>query len=274
MINALIWQAIVLGILQGLTEFLPISSSAHLILTRWLLGWEPMDLTFDVMLHAGTLLALLVVFRQEWRQMGCQLLERFRRAPHGLKNRSGQLVDALILATLPVLLIGWLFQDRIDAHWRSPTVTMVTLSCFGVLLWWADRTGTQVRNLESIRWRDALLVGMAQTLALIPGVSRSGVTITMALFLGLSRADSARFSFLLSAPVLALAAGTRLFYFWNSCPTGDPLGVALLLGVTFSFVSGSLCVKYFLRFLTTHTYVPFVLYRLLLAAFLFAWLLF
>ena len=270
--TASVWQAIFLGILQGFTEFLPISSSAHLILIRGLLQWQPMDLTFDVMLHAGTLLVLLVVFRQQWRQLWGEFLERFRRARPGRRPPSTQLVEALILGTLPALLIGGWFQGRIEEHLRTFTVTLVTLPLFGLLLWWADRVGSQQRDLKSVRRLDGLVVGMAQAVALVPGVSRSGVTITAALFLGLSRADSARFSFLLSAPLLVLAGAGRLFYLWQLHLTLPHLGVPLLFGVTFSFVTGCLCVKYFLRFLTTHTYFPFVIYRLLLAAFILAWL--
>ncbi len=268
-----VWQAILLGILQGFTEFLPISSSAHLILIRELLEWQPMDLTFDVMLHVGTLLALLFVFRQQWRQLWGEFLERFRRAHSGRKRASTQLVDGLILGTLPALLVGGWLQGRIEDHLRTPTITLVTLPLFGLLLWWADRAGSQQRDLKSVRRVDGLVVGIAQALALVPGVSRSGVTITAALFLGLSRTDSARFSFLLSAPLLALAAAGRLFHLWQVYPALPHLGVPLLFGVTFSFITGCLCVKYFLRFLITHTYSPFVLYRLLLAAFIFAWLL-
>jgi undecaprenyl-diphosphatase len=193
-------QAFFLGILQGITEFLPISSSAHLILLPWLVGWEAMGLTFDVVVHGGTLLALVIYFRQQWKEIGKQCLRVLMRrsAPSG----SG-LLGALVVGTLPAIAVGGLFEGVIETHLRAPGVTVLTLSLFGLLLGWADHQGSQLRSLESIRLRDGLLVGLAQAFALIPGVSRSGVTITATLMLGLNRADAARFSFLLGTPVIA-----------------------------------------------------------------------
>ncbi|MDA2923527.1 undecaprenyl-diphosphate phosphatase [Acidobacteria bacterium AH-259-L09] len=259
-------QAIFLGILQGATEFLPISSSAHLIVLPRFLGWESMGLSFDVMLHGGTLLALLIYFRQEWMVITQQMLSRFSRTSSADQAR---LLGALVVGTIPALLMGALFENVIEHRLRTPLVTVLTLSGFGLFLWWADRTGSQARKLESIRRRDGLIIGTAQALALIPGVSRSGVTITMALILGLSRADSARFSFLLGTPIIALATLARLYRLWHSQLCDFSSVVPLLIGVIFSFISGFLCIKYFLRFLQTRTYLPFVVYRLLLAAFIF-----
>jgi undecaprenyl-diphosphatase len=149
-------------------------------------------------------------------------------------------------------------------------VTVITLPLFGLLLGWADHQGSQSRGLESIRLRDGLMVGLAQALALIPGVSRSGVTITVILMLGLNRADAARFSFLLGTPIIALATISRLYPLLGSSNNETGSFLTLLVGVIFSFVSGFLCIKYLLRFLQTRTYLPFVVYRLLLAAFIFA----
>jgi len=260
-------QALFLGILQGITEFLPISSSAHLILLPRLLGWEALGLTFDVLLHGGTLLALVIYFRQQWKELGKQFL-RFMMNP-SVAPQSG-LLGALVVGTLPAILVGGLFEGFIEDHLRTPGVTVITLPLFGLLLGWADHQGSQSRGLESIRLRDGLMVGLAQALALIPGVSRSGVTITVILMLGLNRADAARFSFLLGTPMIALATISRLYPLLGSSSNETGSFLTLLVGVIFSFVSGFLCIKYLLRFLQTRTYLPFVVYRLLLAAFIFA----
>ena len=260
-------QALFLGVLQGITEFLPISSSAHLILLPWLMGWEAMGLTFDVVVHGGTLLALVIYFRKDWKELGEQFL-RFLKRP-SVPPQSG-LLGALVVGTLPAILVGALFQGVIEAHLRTPGVTVLTLSLFGLFLGWADHRGSQSRGLESIRLRDGLIVGLAQALALIPGISRSGVTITAILILGLNRADAARFSFLLGTPVIALATISRLYPLLGSSSNETGSFLTLLVGVIFSFVSGFLCIKYLLRFLQTHTYLPFVVYRLLLAASIFA----
>ncbi len=260
-------QAFFLGILQGITEFLPISSSAHLIVLPRLLGWEALGLTFDVLVHGGTLLALVIYFRQQWKEIGKQFL-RFVMNP-SVAPQSG-LLGALVVGTLPAILVGGLFEGFIEDHLRTPGVTVITLPLFGLLLGWADHQGSQSRGLESIRLRDGLLVGLAQALALIPGVSRSGVTITVILMLGLNRADAARFSFLLGTPVIALATISRLYPLLGSSSNETGSFLTLLVGVIFSFVSGFLCIKYLLQFLQARTYLPFVVYRLLLAAFIFA----
>ncbi len=263
-------QALFLGILQGITEFLPISSSAHLILLPWLAGWEALGLTFYVVVHGGTLLVLIIYFRQQWKDVGKQFL-RFLMSP-AVAPPSG-LLGALVVGTLPAILVGGLFGGVIEDHLRTPGVTVLTLPLFGLFLGWADHQGSQSRGLESIRLRDGLIVGLAQALALIPGVSRSGVTITAILMLGLNRADAARFSFLLGTPVIALATISRLYPLLGSSSNVTGSFLTLLVGVIFSFVSGFLCIKYLLRFLQTRTYLPFVVYRLLLAAFIFVVLL-
>jgi undecaprenyl-diphosphatase len=259
-------QALLLGILQGITEFLPISSSAHLILLPWLAGWEAMGLTFDVVVHGGTLFALVIYFRRQWKEIGKQFLRVLMR--QSAPSESG-LLGALVVGTLPAIAVGGLFEGVIENQLRTPGVTVFTLSLFGLFLGWADQQGSQSRGLQSIRLRDGLIVGLAQALALIPGVSRSGVTITATLMLGLNRADAARFSFLLGTPVIALATISRLYLLWSSPSHGAGSFLPLLVGVIFSFISGFLCIKYLLRFLQTRTYLPFVVYRLLLAASIF-----
>ena len=259
-------QALFLGILQGITEFLPVSSSAHLILLPWLVGWKEMGLTFDVVVHGGTLLALVIYFRKQWKVIGIELLSVYmRRSP----SSQSRLLGAIVVGALPAILFGGLFETVIEDHLRTPGVTVITLSLFGLLLWWADGQGSQSRGLESIGLRDGLIVGLAQALALIPGVSRAGVTITATLMLGLNRSDSARFSFLLGTPVIALATISRLYLLWWSPIDDSSSFLPLLVGVIFSFISGFICIQYLLRFLQTRTYLFFVVYRLLLAAFIF-----
>ena len=262
------WQAALLGILQGATEFLPISSSAHLLLMPWLLGWQPLGLTFDVLIHGGTLAAVIIYFIKDWKDLSRQTLK-------GIINQSTQqsrLLSALVIGTLPAVLVGWLLEGVIVTYLRSPAVVVLTLSGFALVLWWADQRGSQHRELKGIGVRDGLLVGMAQALALVPGVSRSGVTISAALLLGISRADAARFSFLLGTPIL-LAATLRSVYQLGQAGMGAEHPVLpVVIGVIFSFSSGYLCIRYFLKFLQTRTYRPFVVYRLGLAAFILLWL--
>ncbi|MBI4445228.1 MAG: undecaprenyl-diphosphatase UppP [Acidobacteria bacterium] len=264
------WQAVILGIVQGLTEFLPVSSSAHLLLLPWLMGWSSMGLSFDVMLHLGTLLALLTYFRREWLNLFREFLNRIFRASES-RPESRRLVDALILGTLPAVGVIVAFSDLIQNYFRNPMVTVVTLAVFGMLLWAADRWSDHSRHLGSLLPSEGLIIGCAQALALIPGVSRSGITVTAALLLGLSRSESARFSFMLSTPVVAFASAASAYDLYRS--TAEPVTrEALAAGIMLSFLSGLLCIKYFLRFLATRTYFPFVVYRLLLAAFIFVWL--
>ena len=266
-----IWQAIILGILQGLTEFLPISSSAHLILLPWLAGWDSLGILFDVFLHAGTMVAVYLYFRAEIRDLVRELIEIFR--PGGKrKNTRHNLVPILIIGTIPAGIAALIFRDMIEAYARTPMVTVVSLSVFGLVLWWADRAGRKNKTFSQIGWKEGLLVGIAQAVALIPGVSRSGITITMALFLGFSRKDSARFSFLLSFPILVLATckgALELLIKPESSPAG---AMSLTVGIIVAFLSGFLCIKFFLRYLEKKSFTPFVLYRLVLAGFILVFL--
>lgn len=257
-----IWQAIILGILQGLTEFLPISSSAHLLLLPWFAEWTPLGILFDVVLHGGTLGAVLLYFRKDWEAFGWNLINRFSQAGTAAGKR---LVDAILIGTMPAILIALLFRGYIEEYARKPIVTVVSLSVFGLLLLWADRRGRRERDCSSVSIRDGLLVGLGQAIALVPGVSRSGITITMALFLGFSRPEAARFSFLLAGPIIGLGAVNGFLELMLGA-TDEPLPLLLIVaGVVTSFAVGFLCIKYFLRFLESRTYLPFVVYRILLA---------
>ncbi len=268
MISEQTLQAILLGILQGLTEFLPVSSSGHLILVPWMLGWQPLGLIFDIMVHIGTLLAVLVYFRREWKQI---LVAAFKRLCGRSRSRNSFLMDAILLGTIPAVVAGGLLKQVIEEYLRTPTVTASCLGIFGFLLWWADRRGAKNRSLRSLTRKDGILIGLAQALALMPGVSRAGITLSAGLALGLNRSDAARFAFLLSAPIMALA-GAAAVYELLSARTAAAAGLAdsaLLLGVSSSFVSGILCIRFFLRFLERRTLLPFVAYRFLLAAVIF-----
>lgn len=257
-------QAIVLGIIQGLTEFLPISSSGHLLLVPWVLGWEPMGLTFDVIVHGGTLLAMVIYFRQDWLKMMRQMFTRMTRP--GVSDSMHSLAMPLLIGTIPAAAAGIFFENFIEHQLRSPVIIAFTLGSFGLLLWSADRWGSQKRSLESLSLRDGLVIGVAQAVALVPGVSRSGVTITAALFLGMSRAESAHFSFLLGTPIIAGATAFRLYGLLQGQDMEMISTVTLLAGVLSSSISGFLCIKYFFSFLRVRTYLVFVVYRLLLAA--------
>ena len=255
-------QAMILGIVQGLTEFLPVSSSAHLLLVPWMLGWEPMGLTFDVILHGGTLIALVIYFRHEWLQIISQMFVSTKEA------RNCSLAIPLVIGTFPAAIFGLFFNDLIEHQLRSPKIIVFTLIFFGLMLWVADKRGSQKRGLHGLKGIDGLIIGLAQAIALVPGVSRSGITITAALFLGISRADSARFSFLLGMPIIA---GATILKFYDLLQTQDMVIASiapLAAGVLFSSISGFLCIKYFLSFLRSRTYMVFVGYRLVLAIFI------
>jgi len=253
-------NAIVLALVQGLTEFLPISSSAHLILLPVLAGWEDQGLAFDVAVHVGTLSAVVWYFRHELLPMIGDWFGSLR----GTHTPNSRLAWAVLLGTIPVGIAGLLFNDLIELHLRSPLVIAITTIGFGLLLWWADATGSRQRDEHAIGWRNVLVMGVAQALALIPGTSRSGITITAALMMGLDRVAAARFSFLLSIPVIVLAGGLETLKL-----LGEGERIAWLpigLGVLVSAVSAYLCIRVFIALLQRIGMMPFVAHRLLLGA--------
>ena len=264
------WEAVFLGIVQGATEFLPISSSAHLVLFALWMRENPAGLTFDLMLHVGTLGAVLIYFRKEWKNLAIQLVRLLFASKK--ETSDFRLAAALFWGTLPALLAGALFEGVIEHTLRRPGVIAVTLAGFGLLLVWADRRGRCVRNLSGLGRRDALLIGAAQALALVPGVSRSGITITAGLLLGFSRGEAARFAFLLTVPVITAAALWRArLLFVAGLPSWNDPGT-LTAGMIASLISGFLCIGMLLRFLKAGSYLPFAVYRLLLASFICVWL--
>lgn len=257
-------QIVVLAIVQGITEFLPVSSSAHLILVPVLTGWQDQGLAFDVAVHLGTLSAVIFYFR---REISAMLSAWFKSLATFKQTPDSRLAWAIGLGTIPVGLAGLLFKDVIEENLRSPLVIATTTIIFGLLLWLGDRIGDRLRSEYDMRWIDVLLIGLSQALALIPGTSRSGVTMTMALMLGFTREAAARFSFLLSIPVILLAGGLLTKDLVQSNMPVD--WTALILGAVLSGLSAWICIHYFLKFLSQLGMLPFVIYRMALGAFLF-----
>ena len=258
-----ILHAIILGLLQGLTEFLPISSSAHLILLPELAGWDDQGLLYDVGAHFGSLLALLLYFRKDLARMGAGWVASFSTG----RNRDAELVWFLLIATVPICLAGLLFHQVLD-YLRDPLVIAGATVLFGLLLWWADRRGKQARDLRGLGLRDAVVIGLFQALALIPGTSRAGITITAGLWLGLSREAASRFSFLLAIPTILLAAGYELLNASVSAAQVD--WPALFTVSAVSFISAYLTIHWFLKLVERTGLLPYVIYRLALGGLLFA----
>ncbi len=259
-------HAVVLGLVQGFSEFLPISSSGHLLVVPWLLGWNDLDdasvkKAFDVALHVGTLVAVLAYFRREVVDLVRGGLASLR-SPRGAPTPSGRLAWLLVLSAVPAAAVGALFDDVIEEHLGTPGIIAVSLVLFGGVLAFADRhTGQRV--LAGLGWRDALLIGTAQVLALNPGTSRSGITIAAALLLGVRRDDAARFAFLMSLPVIV---GAVVFKVGGLVADGLPgdLVAPMVVGIATAALSGWVAVWGTLRLVRTRTFAPFVIYRIAL----------
>jgi undecaprenyl-diphosphatase len=251
-------QAIALGIIQGLSEFLPISSSAHLALAPWLFGWEDPGLAFDVALHFGTLLAVLWYFRSEWAALV--------RAAFGILT-SGRVetpekrrVIYLIIATIPGAIGGYLLQEQAASTFRSPQLIGVTLIVMGIILWLVDKLVDQRRVLGEMRWIDSLLIGLSQVVALIPGVSRSGATMTTSRGLRFDRESAAEFSFLMSMPIIVAAIVVE----GPKALAEGGLTNEIMSGVVASAVSGWLAISILMRYVSRHSYGIFAFYRVAL----------
>ncbi len=270
-----LFQAILLGIVQGATEFIPISSSAHLIIIPWLLQWDDPGLAFDVALHLGTLVALLTFFARDWVNLlraGIASIAE-RKIGNDVERR---LAWYLVIGTLPGAIAGALFESKIEELFHAPNaphasgamITMgIVIALLGAALFIAERIARHTRALRDLSLKDALLIGCAQALALFPGVSRSGATITAGLALGLEREAAARFSFLLSAPIIA-GAGAKSAYDLARAGIAPSEMLFFGAGMLSAAVSGYLCIKFLLRFLQRHSTDVFVYYRWLLAAFI------
>jgi undecaprenyl-diphosphatase len=256
-------QLISLAIIQGLTEFLPISSSAHLILVPKLLGWQDQGLLFDVSVHVGTLLAVLAYFRGDlWT-----IARAWWHSITGVgKSEESQLAWAVIWATVPAALVGVLTEDWIESHLRSALVIAASTGLFALALAWADSGVRGSRSELGLRWRDILIIGSAQALALIPGTSRSGITITAGLMMGMSRSAASRFSFLLSIPLIAAAGSLKAFKLATE-PAQIEMSL-LLIAILISAATAFACITTFLHFIERVGMWPFVFYRLALAGLL------
>lgn len=244
-------QALVLGLVQGITEFLPVSSSGHLILVPVLFGWAEQPLAFDAVVHLGTLAAVLVALRDD--------------LPKLFANR-GRLGGTIVMASVPALAIGFLFKDQIETTLRSPLVVAASLAVWGALLWAADRSvkPSAEGKVERVGFQRAMFIGLAQAVALIPGTSRSGVTITAGLFTGLSREAAARFSFLLGIPAISAAGVAAVLDLVQGSERIDLL--PLVVGFVMSFVCGLLAIRFLLGIIKSTSFVPFAVYRIVLAA--------
>lgn len=253
-------EAIVLGAVQGLTEFLPISSTAHLILVPWFMRWPDPGLSFDVALHLGTLIALLIYFRWDWIALAMSAVNLVRGRTSDPKAR---MAFFIITATIPGALAGALFEHTVEEKLRDPRVISFTLIALALVLVIAEVTGRRKKTIDEISWIDAMFVGLAQSLAIVPGVSRSGVTITAGLFRGMKRDASARFSFLLSTPIIAGAVAKKCLDIAQLGLTASQLS-PFILGIISAGIVGYLSIAFLLRYLQTHNTFLFVYYRIAL----------
>ena len=252
-------QALWLAVIQGLTEFLPISSSAHLILPSAILGWEDQGLAFDVAVHVGSLLAVLIYFKKDLTVL---LSAWFKATFQGAKSDSeSRMLWFIIMATLPAAVVGLVAGGYIELHLRSIAVIATTTIVFGLLLGWADWRYRGSLSIKDMSWKSALLIGFAQVLALIPGTSRSGITITAALALGFDRHSAARFSFLMAIPIISLSGGYKALQLLSQASVAWS---AIALGAVVSGITAYLCIHTFLRLIDRIGMMPFVIYRLLL----------
>ncbi len=253
-----VFRATVLALIQGLTEFLPVSSSAHLILPSELFGWEDQGLSFDMALHLGSLIAVLVYFRKDLLTIAGGIIRQIGQKQHSEGSRLGW---HLVLATIPAMVAGLLFEHAVETRLRSVHVIIITTIVYGILLGVADRMALQTRSLQQMTWRTSLVIGLAQMLAIIPGTSRSGITMTAALFSNLTRAEAARFSFLLSIPTIGGAALLKMIELMRSHGVNWH---ELIYAMTVAAITAYLCIHYFLKLIANISFIPFVVYRVVL----------
>ena len=261
-------QILILAVVQGLTEFLPISSSAHLILAPLVTGYADQGLAFDVAVHVGTLMAVIGYFRHEVIAIGGDFFRSW--IDPAARSRESRLGWMIVIATLPVGVFGLAMKSLVETDLRAPLVIAVTTIGFGILLLAADKLGKRTRDEYAIGWRDALIVGLFQAMAIIPGTSRSGATMTAGLFLGLTRKAASRFSFLISIPTIVMSGGLlTLDLIRSDVPVAWG---SIALGVVLAFAAAYLCIHFFLQFIERIGMLPFVVYRLLLGIASLVWL--
>ncbi len=255
-----IFQSIVLGLVQGITEALPISSSGHLILTRFFLGWADAGLSFDIALHFGTLLAIFLYFYKEWKIIFLDFLNFCLRKKSKTTDLPENLWLLLVVATIPGALAGFFLNDLAENAFRQPLLVAGSLCFFGFLLYLVDKKYSTRKRLRKINFKNALLIGLAQALAIIPGTSRSGITITAGRALGFNRSDAARFSFLMSAPIIL---GASLYELPKFLAGG--FDFSQLIGIVVAALSGLMSIHWLLKFVQKTSYAVFFWYRLALA---------
>jgi len=255
-------QVIVQAIVQGLTEFLPVSSTAHLYLTTWLLGWPDGGLNFDIALHIGTLLAVVLYFFGDWVQIVAQGFG-IRHGKDEELRHNHMLLWLLVIGTIPVGIVGLLLHKQAEGPWRNPFVIGATLILVGLVMAWAEAFGKRIRDLSALSGPDAIAIGAAQALAVVPGVSRSGITISAGLFRNLTRETAARFSFLLSVPAIGAAAAKDLYEMYKQSGLHAFAETSFLVGIAVSAVTGCVVIAWFLRYLRRSSLRPFVYYRII-----------
>ena len=270
-----LYQAIILALVQAVTEFLPVSSTAHLTLFPWFFGWQDPGLAFDVALHAGTLVAVLLYFFKDWLTLIlCGVGIKYpANASSETVAQHRRLFWYMAIGTIPGGILGALFEHKIEEHFRTPLVISLSMILVGLVMWYADMQSRRTRPLEQSNIGDALTIGSAQALALCPGVSRSGITITAGLFRGFTREAATRFSFLLSTPLIAGAVLSHLPKLLKLHKAGGmdlPLPT-LLISILVSGVGGYIVIAFFLRYLQTHTLKLFVVYRVLFGIIILVW---
>lgn len=257
-------QPIILGLVQGLGEFLPISSSGHLIITSWLLKWQDQGLAFDVALHWGTLVAVLIYFRKDILQLASSFLASLIPSKRNFASDPHQRMAWLVLlGTIPAAIAGKLFEEQISTVLRSPITVVITLSIGALVIFAVDRWGMKAKHMHDLTWKDALVIGLAQAIAIIPGVSRSGATMVAGLGVGLTRQQTARFSFLLSAPII-LGAGVLELPAIFSHPEPTSVVVGFLAAAVFGFAA----IHFLMRYIESRSFDLFAWYRLALATFI------
>jgi undecaprenyl-diphosphatase len=252
-----VFQAVVLGIIQGLSEFLPISSSAHLALTPWLFGWPQPGLAFDVALHLGTLIALVWFFWQEWITLAKAFFSMLRK--RRIETETERRVLWVVVATIPGGAAGYFLEKYAETVFRTPAINGVMLIVMGVILWAVDRHASQAKGLPQMGWREAIGIGVAQMFAIVPGVSRSGSTITAGRAFGLSREAAAVFSFLMSLPIITAAV-----VFKGREAVEQGISTPLVAGIIAAAVSGWLAISVLLKFVARNSYGIFAAYRLVI----------